>query len=118
MLAQMAVIFAASSIPDVTALPGGVSDKTAHFAGYALLGALALRALSDSIWKRCTTSNGLLAWCLGAVYAASDEFHQSFVPGRTPSVDDWFADALGAGAAVLVILAIAAVLGRKPGSGD
>jgi VanZ family protein len=117
MLAQMAVIFGASSIPDVKALPGGVSDKTAHFAGYALLGALAMRAISDGRWRRCTWWTGLQALWIGAVYGASDEFHQSFVPGRTPSVDDWFADTLGAAAAVLVILAIAVALGRKRGSG-
>ena len=40
----MAVIFIASSIPNLTHIPGDVSDKTAHFAAYAILGALMLRA--------------------------------------------------------------------------
>jgi VanZ family protein len=32
---------------------------------------------------------------LGIVYGALDEWHQSFVPGRTPSVLDWLADVTG-----------------------
>jgi VanZ family protein len=30
-----------------------------------------------------------------AVYAASDEFHQSFVPGRFMGLDDWLSDVAG-----------------------
>jgi len=30
-----------------------------------------------------------------SVYAASDEVHQSFVPGREMSILDWLADAAG-----------------------
>jgi VanZ family protein len=29
------------------------------------------------------------------LYGASDEWHQSFVPGRYPAVSDWLADAAG-----------------------
>ena len=32
---------------------------------------------------------------IGLVYAATDEIHQSFVPGRSPDAADWVADALG-----------------------
>ena len=38
-----------------------------------------------------------LIWLLAILYAASDEFHQSFVPGRGPSVIDVGIDAIGAG---------------------
>jgi VanZ family protein len=38
-----------------------------------------------------------LAWLLAVLYAATDEFHQSFVPGRNPSIVDIFLfDGLGA----------------------
>ena len=40
----MAAIFIASSIPNLDRIPGGFSDKTAHFWAYAVLGAFALRA--------------------------------------------------------------------------
>lgn len=32
---------------------------------------------------------------IGYVYGALDEWHQSFVPGRTPSAADWVADMVG-----------------------
>lgn len=32
---------------------------------------------------------------LGLLYALSDEWHQAFVPGRTPEAADWLADAVG-----------------------
>ena len=38
-----------------------------------------------------------------ADYGISDEFHQSFVPGRTPDVLDWLADTSGALLAALLL---------------
>ncbi|WP_225435212.1 VanZ family protein [Bacillus aerolatus] len=43
-----------------------------------------------------------LAWLLTTVYAATDEFHQSFVPGRTASVADVLLDSVGAALALFV----------------
>jgi VanZ family protein len=45
-----------------------------------------------------------LGGCFAAVYAASDELHQLFVPGRDGKVTDWLFDCLGA---VLGVLAVA-----------
>jgi VanZ family protein len=39
---------------------------------------------------------------IGCLFALSDEFHQSFVPGRTSEIGDIIADCLGIGMAVLV----------------
>jgi VanZ family protein len=36
-----------------------------------------------------------LLLAVGYAYGALDEWHQSFVPGRTPSVADWVADVVG-----------------------
>jgi VanZ family protein len=44
-----------------------------------------------------------LATSIASLYGISDEFHQSFVPGRTPDVVDWLADTSGALLAVLLI---------------
>ena len=60
----------------------------------------------------------LVAWLLCFAYALSDEFHQSFVPGRVADWRDLLADGLGA-AAVLLALArwqvarSLALLGRR-----
>ncbi len=35
------------------------------------------------------------AVAIGSIYAATDEFHQGFVPGRTPDIRDWTADTIG-----------------------
>jgi VanZ family protein len=92
----MATIFAASSIQNLGELPGGVSDKSGHFIGYALLAVLLLRAfargrLHDVTWPRVA-----LAIVLATVYGVSDEFHQLFVPGRSADRYDVFADCAGA----------------------
>jgi VanZ family protein len=38
----------------------------------------------------------LIAFAIVALYAFSDEFHQSFVPGRDPTAFDWIVDMAGA----------------------
>jgi len=117
-LLQMIAIFFASAIPNLKRLPGDVSDHTGHFIGYAVLGALVLRACAAARWHGVTIRTAAVAWAICALYGATDEFHQRFTPGRTPAVDDWIADAAGAAAAVLVGLVAAAFLNRRAGSGE
>jgi hypothetical protein len=109
----MAAIFVLSGIRDVGPLPGGVSDVAAHFAGYGLLGALLLRAVAAARWSGVTPSAAGRAWLISAIYGMTDEFHQSFVGGRTPSAADWLADAAGAAVAVAAIVLIAARVRRE-----
>ena len=45
-------------------------------------------------------TNVLIAFLVAVLYGISDEFHQSFVPGRTPDVWDVACDAAGALAAL------------------
>ncbi len=39
----------------------------------------------------------------GALFAVSDEIHQSFVPGRDPDFFDWLADCVGISISLLLI---------------
>jgi len=112
-VAQMSIIFAASSVPNLTALPGGISDHTGHFVGYALLGALMLRAIASARWARVTLGAAVVAVLLTAAYGATDEWRQGFVPGRSPALDDWIADLAGAVIGVGLVLAIAALRRRR-----
>jgi hypothetical protein len=110
---QMALIFAASSIPDVKTIPGGVSDKTAHFWVYGILGLVLFRALAGGTRSGLTFGRALLTIVLACIYGVSDEFHQSFVPGRTADVFDALADTVGATAIVVAMLVGNYVLARR-----
>jgi hypothetical protein len=101
-LLQMAIIFAASSIPNLGELPGGISDKTGHSIGYALLGGLFLRAFARGRLRDVTWRRALAAIALAILYGISDEFHQVFVPGRSADRYDVLADSLGATLGVAV----------------
>ncbi len=98
-IGMMAIIFAASNTPGKALPDFGPVDvivkKAGHVLGYSLL-ALAywngLRFRKDRAW---------LAFLLAIVYAATDEVHQSFIPGRHPSwVDVLVFDGGGAGVAL------------------
>ena len=95
----MAVIFGMSSLSG-SSVPEG-PPALGHFMLYAVLGALYYLALPGGTraWRV------VLAIGLASVYGVSDEFHQSFVPGRTPDVMDWLVDTAGAMLAVLVVRA-------------
>ena len=74
---------------------------SAHFLEYALLAALLWHALRSS--PALAGRAASLAFVLAVLYAISDEFHQSFVPGRYPDVRDVLVDAAGALMAVLLL---------------
>ncbi len=70
--------------------------KTAHLTEYALLFLVLRFALSRTVPGRNRVLISMLTVVLCAMYAASDEWHQSFVPGRTASVVDVCIDTCGA----------------------
>jgi VanZ family protein len=107
-VAVMGAIFVTSSIENVTEMPGGLSDKTVHFLAYGLLGTCLLWALADARLVGVTGRRAFQAWAGSAVYGATDEWHQAFVPGRTVALDDWLADGAGAAVAVVLMLALCA----------
>jgi len=80
-----------------------VVRKCAHVTEYAVLALLLSRALRSIPTLRAKVSlsftTGLLA-C--ALFAASDEFHQTFVKSRTPSVRDVLLDVAGALVGLLI----------------
>ena len=92
----MGVIFFFSSLTktDLKQMPN-VSDILAHGAVYSLLGVLLYFSFS-----RYPSVKAVL---LSFLYGISDEFHQSFVPGRTPEIKDLIVDTTAALISVLVI---------------
>jgi VanZ family protein len=110
----MAAIFTLSSMSTVPSLPGGLTDHTGHFVGYGVLGGLALRGFAGARWQGVTSSAAWRSILISSIYGVTDEYHQTFVAGRSPAVDDWVADTAGAAVAALVILGIARV--RRSGA--
>jgi VanZ family protein len=75
-----------------------IGRKLIHFGEYALLTFLWWRALAS-----VTTPSraALLAFLIASGYAATDEYHQTFVEARHGSPLDWAIDSAGAAAAAL-----------------
>ncbi|WP_027407968.1 VanZ family protein [Anoxybacteroides tepidamans] len=74
--------------------------KCAHLSAFAILAVLVFRALWPHRWAY------IGAWSFAVLYAATDEWHQSFEPGRTALFSDVVIDACGA----LVALCCVALL--------
>jgi VanZ family protein len=115
-LAWMGLIFWLSAQPDLPHAPEPWLDMVVKKAGHAVLyGVLAwlyLRALQENGLSSGRTR--LLAFGLAVLYAVTDEVHQSFVPGRTPSPWDVLID--GAGAALAVTRNFRPTLKRRADS--
>jgi VanZ family protein len=77
-------------------------DKLLHTVGYAGLGILALRAFHGG-FHRPRLAPTTFAGVAVILWGISDEFHQSFVPGRDSSAWDVLADAVGFSFAVLLV---------------
>ncbi|MCB4792531.1 MAG: VanZ family protein [Elusimicrobia bacterium] len=99
------LIFYLSSIPNLKT-EFGFADlilrKMAHITEYGVLFLLTLRALKNSELSWQEKSMYLSAVIFSVLYAASDEYHQSFVPTRGPSAIDVGIDSIGVFAGYLV----------------
>lgn len=84
--------------------------KTAHAAEYAIFAMLLVGAWYDE--KRKNIWNALLPWSVATAYAATDEFHQLFVPGRSGQVSDVLLDSVGAAAGIAVLFLVIIVCAR------
>jgi VanZ family protein len=111
----MAIIFIASATPG-SDIPGfGIWDvffkKGGHMLGYALLATASYHALNSS--NRSIKQKFILVLCIVALYAASDEFHQRFTPGRTASFRDVGIDVAGGLIGIAVIRFVQRRISKK-----
>lgn len=70
--------------------------KLAHFTEYAMFSLFLYHAIGDdhrSVWN---WKKALTCIALAGLYSLTDEFHQSFVAGRGPSIVDCGFDTIGA----------------------
>jgi VanZ family protein len=93
----MAVVFGFSSISDLGPA-GRVPDWISHPIEYGVGAVLVCRALEGERRRPLTLSIALAATLFATAYGVTDEYHQSFVPGRTADPADVAKDLAGAAA--------------------
>ena len=76
--------------------------KCAHITEYAVLGVTVVYAF----YERISTHHIIIPLVVSALYAASDELHQVFVPGRSGEIKDILIDTAGALIGILIMNAI------------
>lgn len=115
LLGMMTILFILSHQPgDTLPLPAVVNlDKLLHLLAYTVLGLAFLFALPPGwrIRRPRAAAVATVLFCLA--YGLSDEFHQRFVPGRFPGVDDLVFDTLGGLLAVTIDRARQRWAGRR-----
>ena len=89
--------------------------KAGHFGEYGILSLLWSGFLLsfESIRKIKKKIFILIPTAISLVYAATDEFHQGFVDGRSPGVRDVFIDTLGGFTAAVFITVITWLVFRR-----
>ncbi|MBW2465915.1 MAG: VanZ family protein [Deltaproteobacteria bacterium] len=94
----MGIIFYLSHQPgDLLQLPSFPAiDKLAHFIAYGTLAGTFLYALNPFATDKNGAVVAIMAVLFCIIFGISDEYHQSFIPGRSVSSLDVLADALGA----------------------
>lgn len=101
----MVAIFYFSSIPSQDMPYFGSWDtlfkKSGHLLGYALLAATYWRGFQSLGWRAVSLS----LVCL-ILYAITDEFHQSFVAGRTSTFVDVGIDTIGGSLGLSIVALI------------
>ncbi len=109
-LAYISGIYALSSMVGLKPPGDFVNvDKVYHVGEYLLLGLLLARAVRATLRVSRPLFAAMIAIGLIVLVGASDEFLQSFVPGRDSSMFDLLADAIGGGVAQVLYVAAAKV---------
>ena len=108
-------------LPDTASF---IIRKSAHFLEYTALGLIltltvrslwfsASEAKNGNVSSRAEVLSAILSFVIGALYAATDEFHQMFVNGRSGELRDWSIDAGGVLLGVLIICLIQGIRKKR-----
>lgn len=97
--------------------------KCAHFTEFAILGVLVFNLVIQAVRTRRKLDSRALsfriaplaasAWALATLYAATDEFHQIFVPGRAGMLTDICIDSSGVLVGILIATAILVLVKKR-----
>lgn len=81
-------------------------DWIFHLAAYGALALCLVWGATQRLSRRLSARAALLVIGAAMLYGLSDEWHQSFIAGRTATWEDWLADAMGAAASTLAWLLV------------
>lgn len=76
--------------------------KTAHFSIYTILGIFLMN--ESNTFEISKKRKVIICILFGALYAISDEFHQSFVGGRSPEIRDVLIDSCGVTFGIILVI--------------
>lgn len=119
-LVYMPLIFYWLLILTLTSLPGNdmpnikIWDKLEHFLAFGGLGFLlhlSLRVQNKFIVLKKLP--WLFTILIVACYAAFDELHQLFIPGRSCDINDWIADMIGVTIGVVLMALMIFIFDKK-----
>ena len=85
-----------------------------HIVEYFILAFLTFRALNGGLRRKIAVKSSTLVVCFSLLYAISDEFHQSFVPGRDADPWDVLADFIGIAIGLMSIFAFQRWIKKPP----
>jgi VanZ family protein len=101
LLAQALALLHVSVAPATFEVLHVLMRKSAHVTEYAILGMLLYGSQRDDHPFEWRPRRAVVCMAIAAAYSLTDEFHQSFVPGRTASLADCGIDTVGATLGVL-----------------
>ncbi|HPI38806.1 MAG TPA: VanZ family protein [Ignavibacteriaceae bacterium] len=114
------ILFIATSLPTVSIPSFDISDKVQHWGAYLVLTVLFNLTISfQNKSELLKKYHYIFTVIIVTIYAAFDEIHQYFIPGRSCELLDFFADVLGliSGLFIIFILRVMDSRERKPGTG-
>ena len=90
-----------------------IVSVAAHFTEYLVFGVLLFHALWRSVPQQRQGLLVVAAVVIASLYGVTDEFHQSFVPGRLCDPADWLTDTVGASVGALAAWVVSRRAARR-----
>ena len=114
-LSQKVTNFLVEFIPSIENMPEpekedvvdrieSIVRKVAHYSIYTLVGILLMSLMST--FKMKELDRVAVSLIVGVIYAATDEIHQAFVPGRGPLVTDVILDSIGVLTGIFIVMLV------------
>jgi VanZ family protein len=114
LLAQLLLLLHIHLIPHTFATLHFLIRKLAHGSEYAIFGLLLYHSFEPRRPEGWNARSAFGALVVAGLYSLLDEYHQSFVPGRTASLVDCGIDTLGALVGLLLLYVGTRLQGREP----